>query len=285
MKRLTLLLGICIYLQNWGFSQKFTGYPDSLVVYKTIDTVDLTLTIYYPPDYKKGKKYPAMVFFFGGGWKGGTISQFRPHAHHFANRGMITLLADYRVESRHGTTPFDAVMDAKSAMRFIRQHRKQLGIKTNRIAAAGGSAGGHLAAATATLTGLEEPGEKLSISSRPNALVLFNPVFDNGPDGYGFDRVGGEERYREISPLHNIRPGTPPTIVFLGTNDRLIPVSTAENYQNRMKQYNNRCDLHLFEGQNHGFFNYKYPEYYQKTVQLADDFLVSLGWIKPQNPR
>ena len=135
------------------------------------------------------------------------------------------MVADYRVKSRHGTTPFECVKDGKSAVRWLRANADRLGIDPNRIAAGGGSAGGHVAAATGNVPGLEEPGEELHVSSVPNALLLFNPVYDNGPGGYGHERV--RDRFHEISPLHNIKPGAPPTIVFLGTDNALVPVATA----------------------------------------------------------
>ena len=250
--------------------------PDQLV-YKTIDTVQLVMQFSYPGNMDKDRQYPAIIFFFGGGWKGGSIDQFKPQAAFFAERGMIAVRADYRVESRHGTTPFEAVKDAKSAIRFLREHARELQIDPQRIVASGGSAGGHLAAATGCVPGLEEASEDLSVSSTPDALVLFNPVFDNGPEGYGYERIG--ERYPEISPLHNIGPGSPPTIVFLGTEDRLIPVSTAEHYKASMEKAGNRCDLFLYEGEGHGFFNYRHAEYYRKTTLQAARFLESLGYL------
>lgn len=248
--------------------------------YKSVDSVSLNLEVRFPPNFDQSKKYPAIVFFFGGGWNGGTTSQFEPHAEYFSTRGMITVLADYRVKSRHKTTPFEAVSDAKSAIRFLRTHAKDLNIDKNRIVASGGSAGGHLAAACGTLPGLDEPGEDLSISSKANALVLFNPVFDNGPEGFQNERMG--ERWQEISPAHNISKGAPPTIVFLGTSDHLIPVEIAENYKNKMAAVGSRCDLHLYEDQTHGFFNKSKNDgvYYQKTVREADLFLASLNYLK-----
>src|SRR5690606_30010989 len=130
---------------------------------------------------------------------------------------------------------------------------EELGIDTAYIAAGGGSAGGHIAAA-ADLTGIDEATDNLSVDPRPDALVLFNPVFNNGPGNYGYERL--TERYLEISPFHNIRKGAAPTIVFLGTQDKLIPVETAKEYQRKMQEVGSRCDLFLYEGQGHGFFNY-----------------------------
>lgn len=251
--------------------------PDEKILYKTIDDIELNLHIFKPDGHQDAVRRPAIVFFFGGGWVNGSPSQFYPHCHYLSTRGMVAIGAEYRIKSKHDTTPFACVRDGKSAVRFIRAHAEALGIDPNRIAAGGGSAGGHVAAACGTLDAFDEPDEDLTVSSKPNALVLFNPVYDNGPDGYGHDRV--KERWREFSPLHNIDSTTPPTIVFLGTKDKLIPVSTAKAYCEAMKKAGVRCDLHLYEGQPHGFFNYREGgnPYFYKTVNAADRFLVELG--------
>jgi len=158
-------------------------------------------------------------------------------------RGLICFRVDYRVKSRQGTSPFESLKDAKSAIRFIREHAEDLHVDPQRIVASGGSAGGHLAAATALVTSFNEGSDQLSYSSVPNALVLFNPVIDNGPGGYGYERIG--EAYKDFSPLHNIREGAPPTIFFLGTQDKLIPVETARYYKTVMEKVGSRCDLSL----------------------------------------
>lgn len=247
--------------------------------YKQVGEVTLKIDIFEPRSKDSTRQYPAIVFFFGGGWVGGSPSQFYPHCEYLAGRGMIALAADYRVRSRHQTTPVECVRDGKSAVRWVRSHAARLGIDPDRIAAGGGSAGGHVAAAVATTNGFEEPNEDSSVSCRPNTLVLFNPVFDNGPQGYGHDRV--QDVFPAISPLHNLRPGTPPTCVFLGTQDKLIPVATAKDYQAKMQHNGDRCDLHLYEDQTHGFFNHRGTKnvFYYRTLAEADRFLASLGWI------
>lgn len=255
---------------------------DQTVVYKTVDGIDLKLHIFNPSGHQPTDKRPAIVFFFGGGWISGSPSQFYPHCKYLADRGMVAISAEYRVNKKHGTSPKECVKDGKSAMRWVRQHAAELGIDPDRLAAGGGSAGGHVAAAVAALSGFNEEGEDQSVSCRPAALVLFNPVFDNGPDGYGYDRV--KEYWQEFSPLHNLHKGMPPTVVFLGTEDEHIPIQTAEDYQKRMEALGVRCDLHIYEGRKHGFFNHKHSADYAETVAVMDRFLVSLGLLPAENP-
>jgi len=248
-----------------------------IFLYKEIDTTKLYMEVFYPENMDTSKEFPALVFFFGGGWVGGARSQFERQANYFSKRGMICFLVDYRTRSKHQTSPFESLKDAKSAIRYLRKNSNEFHIDPHKIVASGGSAGGHLAAATALIDSYNESTDQMDYSPIPNALVLFNPVIDNGPGGYGYERLG--EAYIDFSPLHNIRAGAPPTLLLLGTNDNLIPVVAAEYYQMVMEKAGGRCDLLLYEGQPHGFFNYPNFEYYKKTVQATDNFLQSLGYI------
>ena len=250
------------------------------VLYKEINSTELFLEVYNPEPVEAGQTYPAMVFFYGGGWKGGKMSQFLEYATYFSKRGIVCFLADYRTKSSSRTTPFESLKDAKSAIRFIRKNATRFQVDSTKIIAAGGSAGGHLAAAAALIQGYNEDSDDLTLSCKPDALVLYNPVIDNGPGGYGYERIG--ESYKEFSPLHNIEKGAPPTIFFLGTNDQHIPVVTAEYYKMVMDKVESRCDLKIYEGKKHGFFNYKHFKTYKEIVKETDEFLMSLEYLQKE---
>ena len=72
-------------------------------------------------------KRPAIVFFFGGGWTGGSPGQFEQQCKYLASRGMVAITADYRVASRHNVKAMCCVADAKSAIRFRAQERGRAG--------------------------------------------------------------------------------------------------------------------------------------------------------------
>ena len=252
-----------------------TGVKKREIVYKKASGIDLKLHV-FEPEKKPDKPVAAIVFFFGGGWSGGSPSQFFRQSAYLASRGMVAISAEYRTKGNGKATPYQCVEDGKSAVRYLRTHAKELGVDPKRIAVGGGSAGGHVAAATGTTTAFEAKGEDLKISSRPNAMVLFNPVYDNSQKGYGHSRV--KDRWKEISPMHNITKDTPPTIVFLGDSDKLIPVKTALDYQARMTKCGVRSELHVYKNKPHGFFNA--PDYVKATMFLADEFLASLGYLE-----
>jgi acetyl esterase/lipase len=265
-----------------GFAQTATasiGATDvkiQEIVFKTIDTVNLKLRVYALPRSKRSRKSPAIVYYFGGGWNTKNPLQFHEHALRLAEKGMVAILADYRVKIVNGTSPMESLLDAKSAMRYVRSHARELRIDSDRIAASGGSAGGHLAAACYTNDRFNDTGDDQRVSAKPNALVLFNPVIDNGPDGYGYDRV--KEWFPDFSPMHMITKGFPQTIFFIGTKDYLIPVATAETFRDKIIAVGSGCELHVYDGAGHGFFNQ--ANYRSLVLPKVDAFLQRIGYIR-----
>lgn len=247
------------------------------VVYKQTPQGELTIEVFYPKDWKATDRRAGIVFFFGGGWTNGNRSQFVPQCQYLASRGMVAATADYRIRSKHKTSPVQCVEDAKSAVRWMRKHAGELGIDPDKLAAGGGSAGGHLAAATALCDGYDAADEDKAVSSRPNALVLFNPVTDmTGMP----ERLAGEPdpaaAAKAISPVLGLKKDSPPAVLFFGTADRLAGHGDA--YLKRAAEVGARAELYTAEAQPHGFFN-RNP-WQQATVREADRFLASIGYLE-----
>ncbi len=244
-------------------------------IYKTVDGMPLQLHVFAPPPGAGAR--PAIVFFFGGGWVGGGPGQFASQAKLLAEKGMIAICAEYRIKSRHGVPPFACPEDGRSALRWVRAHAGELGVDPQRLAAGGGSAGGHVAAATAFLDEFDAPGEDLAVSCKPNALVLFNPVIDTTAKGYGSERLG--DRAVAMSPVDHVAAGAPPTIIFHGTADKTVPFENVERFQKLMQAQGNVCELVPFPDRGHGFFNIGKPDY-QAGVDGMVKFLTGLGYLK-----
>ena len=148
MRSINILCGVALSLVFFDFpllakTKKHTF--DSAVlaeVYKHASGDDLWIYRFEPEGHDpSADQRPAAVFFFGGGWNGGSVSQFEKHARYLAQRGIVAFLADYRVKSRQGITPDACVQDGKSAIRWVRANASRLGVDPKRIAAGGGSAG------------------------------------------------------------------------------------------------------------------------------------------------
>jgi len=272
------IIALTLSLSAWALAQE-------RVVYKKVgDSFDLAINIYKPEGWKASDSRSAVVFFFGGGWRGGSTKQFEQHSQRLAERGMVAMTAEYRIKNKHGSTPFESTRDAKSAIRWVRVHAKELGVDPKRIAAGGGSAGGHLAAATATIESINEESDNLEISAIPNALILFNPALDlNLP---GIEKSWGKEiakKILSISPLQHVTVSVPPTIVFHGIADTTVPYDTADAFVKKAKDLGaKKVELVGYEGRKHGFFNYGRGDGkdYQSTMEKTEAFLEELGWIK-----
>jgi acetyl esterase len=272
----------------WPYPPRLEGAVQE--TYKRTGAVTLHLWVYTPAGHRASQRRAGIVFFFGGGWRSGSPAQFEPQCKHLASRGMVAITADYRVASRHDVPVVECVRDAKSAVRWVRTNAARLGIDAARLAAGGGSAGGHLAAATGVVEGLDEAAEDGKVSSKPNALVLFNPVLITADAPEAGMRRGDAERLvqrfgttpESLSPYHHVKTGAPPALILHGKADTTVPYPTAEAFTKKMQAAGNRCELEGYEGQPHGFFNYRGGEnvYYDKTLQRADAFLVSLGYLQ-----
>ena len=253
------------------FNLIFSQISPERVLYKSTDQADLNLFVYKPVDFDKSQTYSCIVFFHGGGWNSGDYKQFERQSIYFASRGMVAFSVEYRIRNKHGTSPIEAMEDAKSAIRFIRSNAKLFSVNPNLIAAAGGSAGGHLAAVAGNIDLFENPNEDLSVSSKPDLLILYNPVLHFGRKWQWIKNPS------DASPYENLKKGAPPTIILTGTEDKIVPVELVKNYKKRMESIGSRCDLILYEGAEHAFFNK--GDDFVDTVLQTDIFLKSNWYL------
>jgi acetyl esterase/lipase len=259
-----------------AFGQEKAAGKTEPFVYKKTKQAELELIVHYPPGWQAADRRPAIVFFFGGGWTNGKVTQFEAQATYLASRGMVAARADYRVKSRHGVSPQECVEDAKSAVRWLRQNATRLGLDPERIVAAGGSAGGHIAACTA-LGEIEPAGEDLSVSAKPNAMVLFNPVLRFDGIAQLMERIGKDEALgKKISPTLHLAKDSPPTLILFGTGDQLI--GHGQEFMKKAQELGQRSEFYTAPDQPHGFFN-RSP-WQERTLVRVDEFLGSLGYLK-----
>ena len=270
------------------------------IVYASRDGQELVLHLFRPAGAAEGERRPALIWIHGGAWIGGTPDGFLPLARYFASRGLIGVAITYRLARPDGPTVADCIADCRSALRFVRAHSAALGVDTERIAVAGDSAGGHLAAALGTKIGPDHPADDLAVSPHPNALLLFNPVVDLTADEWIRFAVGGRaladrkstrpsdesamQLARALSPMHHVKAGQPPALLMHARGDRIVPVAQAKAFASDTTAAGNRCDLVLLgEEIGHAFViaGYKWPEeVVVQALRTADEFLVSLGWLQ-----
>ncbi|MBI3945930.1 MAG: alpha/beta hydrolase [Armatimonadetes bacterium] len=244
---------------------------------------DLKLTLFSPKGARARPLMPGMVYFHGGGWRGGNREGLYRWAARSAALGIVCASAEYRL-SGEAFYPA-AVEDAKCAVRWMRAHAKELKVDPERIGCGGGSAGGHLAAMLATtahLKALEGKGGHEGISSRVCLAVLLNPALDmlgfGGRGGHSaavaFLGVPPEERpdlYREASPVTHVSKESAPCLIFHGTADPIVPYAQAVRFKETMERAGAPVELVGAEGEGHGYM--ASPAWFEKCCAKMDAWL------------
>jgi acetyl esterase/lipase len=245
---------------------------------RTVDYKPGQLLLVYSPASMNAGARPAVVFIHGGGWHSGKPEQFALLARRYAARGLVGISVGYRLAKPPETTVPDCVADVKSAVRWIRKHAGELGVDPARIVVLGDSAGGHLAAATALLPGFDAPGDDLTVSARPDALVLFNPVIDTTPpDGWDLKSHGEAvvALAKDLSPMDHVSAGAPPTLVIHGSADKVTPLAGSERFVAAMRAAGTTARLETLDGKGHAFIVPGYGDNatIARALELTDDFL------------
>ena len=260
---------------------KYDGPPGTPHVYKTSGGQERTMEIFLPPGHDPTKtKVPGLILFHGGGWQGGSLDQFRMACDYFARRGLVCATAEYQMLGKTGLAQLPAgqsrkrvcVTDAKSAIRWFKQHASAFGIDPARIIAGGGSAGGHISALATMNPGLNDPNDPKDIDTSVVAYLWFNPAF--APD---------DKQDPEIDILTKMKADLPPAFVVFGDRDEWKTGWDAAHA--KWKSLGTKSiELHIAQGQPHGFFNRK--PWNAVCLIAADEFLTRHGFLtgKPTLP-
>lgn len=217
---------------------------------------DLVLELYagHP-----GERKPGVVFIHGGGWKWGHPWLLVGQAGEMAAKGYVTATISYRFSNE---APWPAALeDAKCAVRFMRAQADEIGLDPCRIAVAGGSSGGHLAAMVALTPGrFEGAGGWDEVSSEVQAAVLYNPALDLSESGrtdltrpFIEEFLGGDgDAANDASPLTHVTPACPPVLTRVGALDQSTPAATCEAFHRLLDAACVPNRLEILAGKGHG---------------------------------
>ena len=246
--------------------------------YKTVNGFDLDIHLFLP-DSAMGTKRPVIVYFSGGSWTTGSPEWAFYNCAAYAKKGWVAASVEYRLADRQGTTPFEAVKDARSAIRWLRKYASQYNIDTHRIVVTGNSAGGHLILATALANTCNESTDDLYYSPTPNLLMINAGVYDFIQDentAWVSKGLKDKNIVKEISPVHLVKKGLPPMLLIHGTNDQSVLYSTAKAFATASREAGNEVEFQTLEGAGHAiWFDRRFT---QKIAALRAAFLKKHGY-------
>lgn len=243
--------------------------------YRGSDAEALNLYVFKPAGWTAADRRTALVFFFGGAWQRGSPDRAAGWARLAASWGLVGIAPDYRTKERFGTSPVEAVADARAAVRWVQEHAAELGIDAERVVVGGNSAGGHLA----LWTGIAEapygsdPAE--SPLCRPAALILMSAPSDTTAPSL-VHRFG--PRMGDLSPLHHLDPQMPPVLMFHGTADRVVDYRQAEALHAKLTAQGNGCEFVTVPEGSHGFST-ELPEWRERSRAKVKAFLEQHGLL------
>jgi len=243
MNVLILIAAALAVLPGLALSQQ-----PSVHVYREVQGQELHAHVFSPPDETRREPAAAILLFHGGGWAAGSPEWTYGDARRFAALGLVAVAVEYRL-SAGPNTPIEALDDVREAFRWVRGRAGELGIDPKRVAGHGVSAGGHLAAAAATIDVPSGPDGRAS--AKPDLLLLWSPALDVAADGWFVKLLRGRESAAAYSPLEHAGASTPPTCIVIGAKDTLTPLSKAERFCEKVRAAGGTCELNTYPGVGH----------------------------------
>jgi acetyl esterase/lipase len=295
---LCLTLPLALTLEGQEPKQKgnqnppFVAPPDVEIqndlVYATIGTRQMHLDLYLPKK-PSATPMPAVVYIHGGGWVNGSKIAFRRQAAYMATKGYAGACIEYRLS---GEAKYPAaIYDSKAAVRWVRANAKKYNIDPERIAAAGGSAGGHLVAllgTTADNPAYDSNEGVTGVSSKVAAVGAFNPAVDLVDFGQRMDADATNsvtaflnasykakaDLWKAASPTYQVTAKSAPFLFLHGDADPTVPYKQSTEMMQKLKAAGVRAEIFTAPGAKHGFFNS--PPWYEPALRKMEEFFDSV---------
>lgn len=258
------------------------------IKYTTEEGMDLMLDVFSP---KNKQNAPCLIILHGGGWRSGDRTHHHEMAKVLASRGYVVITPSYRL-STHALYPA-AMIDAKTAIRWTRAKAKSLEINPEKIAIAGFSAGGQMAALIGTTNDetLYDKSETFkNISSKvasvldiDGILAYIHPESGEGDDSkntsaatyyFGFSKTEKPELWNEASALNHVSAGDPPILFINSAQDRMH--AGRQDFIKKLNVFGIYSEVHSFNAP-HTFCMLE--EWFLPTIDLMDKFLIKT--LKP----
>ena len=266
--------------------------PEGILAFKNLTYVnygarELQLDL-YAPEPTMADQRPAIVLVHGGGWRAGYRENMMPLAHQLALRGYVTATISYRL-SPEAEYPA-AIHDVKAAVRWLRENAKTYGVNPERIAVAGGSAGGQIAALVGMTNGdvkFDPQASKSLFTSDVQAVINIDGLSDftseearkyeddprknpsSAGQWFGGNYATKTALWHEASPIYHVSKGKPP-VLFINSSQARFSVGQAEMIK-RLEEAKINYHAEKFSDAPHSFWLF-YP-WAKPTATMMANFL------------
>ena len=190
------------------------------------------LDLYFPPGSARSDR-PAVVFIHGGGFTGGDKAEYRSASvsADLCRAGYVVVSCNYVLgpKSKEGVWPQN-IADCRNAVRWVREHAKELGVNPDKIAVAGGSAGGYLALMVGLSDDKAGPGgdPTAKVSAKVSAVIDMYGVVNFSKHGKG-DVVGATAaEQKAYLPELQCDPQDPAVLILHGTADTTVDIAQSD---------------------------------------------------------
>ncbi|MGC4043019.1 MAG: alpha/beta hydrolase [Armatimonas sp.] len=236
-----------------------------------------------------------VIFMVSGGWVSSHEGINPELAKIFTSRGQTVFMVVHGSQPKF-TLP-EILQDIHRSVRFIRTHAAEYGVDPNRLAISGASAGGHLSLMMGAYGGPGDPKAADPIdraSSQVQAIGCFFPPTDflnYGKEGDSAMEISTLKAFwpvftvsdatpkadrdklgRILSPIYGVTAKMPPTLIFHGDADTLVPIQQSERLMAKLEELKVPHKLEVRKGKGHGW-----PEIGQDFILIADWFTKYLG--------
>ena len=219
--------------------------------------------LYLPDNLAAGAPAPVLLWIHGGGFTGGDKAQKREQniGTNLAAHGYVVLSINYLLQQKGGPLAWPQnLQDCKTAVRWLRANAARLHLDPERIAVAGGSAGGHLAsmvALTKPEDGFDPKGPYGEFSCAVQAGMDFYGPADlttwQNVSMLGKSKTEDMELYRKASPVTYARKDSPPMLILHGTADKTVDIKQCEILEAALQKVGANVEFVRIPGAPHTF--------------------------------
>jgi len=223
------------------------------LIYARHGATELKLTLHVPDSPEPA---PVVMWLHGGFWKYGS-KEFNFHLRDLTRQGFAVATVQYR---KIGQAPWPAALDdARTGFNWLQSHAARYNLNPNQMFLAGESAGGHLAALLAASLGRPQVRALCLLYAPTDMKALwkkyegFSPSHQLFIDFFGRDETEARRLADQASPVARARRTMPPTLIYHGDRDWIVPLAQSQALDSRLRQLGVTTRLVVVDGQNHAF--------------------------------